>query len=62
MNPIKVSCPRCGSDRIKVEETSEIVFNCICKVSFVCKDCGYRGILKVYTEDSNKLEIVVGEV
>jgi C4-type Zn-finger protein len=61
MNTINVTCPRCGSDRIKVEETSEIVFKCICKVSFVCENCGYRGTLKVYSEDGNGLEIVVGE-
>ncbi|MCL4334215.1 MAG: hypothetical protein M1290_07290 [Candidatus Thermoplasmatota archaeon] len=56
-----VECPSCGSDRIRLEDVSEIVFKGICVVSFICDDCGHRGRLKVQSGEGNKLEIVLTE-
>ena len=57
MEKIVAVCPRCGSDQLFAEEPDEIVFKCITRIKFICKNCGLEGFIKIYNNEGKKVEI-----
>ncbi|MEM0128370.1 MAG: hypothetical protein QXO03_04715 [Thermoplasmatales archaeon] len=59
MNSLLVTCPKCGSTYFDIEAPAEITFNCFLKIPFTCKNCGYKGQVKILAQGGTEIEILV---
>ncbi|MCW6158031.1 MAG: hypothetical protein LVQ63_00895 [Thermoplasmatales archaeon] len=59
MNSCVVTCPKCGSSSLKIEQPAEITYECFLNVSIECLKCGYKGQVKVEESKQNELDLFV---
>lgn len=59
MKTLLVSCPKCGFKDFAIEEPAAITYECFLRIPFVCKECGYKGNIKVIKDERNEIEILV---
>jgi C4-type Zn-finger protein len=59
LNSCIVTCPKCGSNSLKIEQPVEITYGSFLNVSIECLKCGYKGRVKVEEGKTNELDVFI---